>query len=170
LKAGLGPGFFMANRCIAPPGPSSRAKLTELRILWHITSMKNQLKFLMIVLCGQILSQAIAADPPSTPTPAAQPTAATASTPTDPSSAAAAEEAKKAADAAQAKRLRGLGYRPEVQNGTTLFCKKEDVIGSRFPIKNCASADSIEASEKLKQENLASAPKPLAGPGSPRGN
>ncbi len=127
--------------------------------------MKNQLKFVMIVLCGQILSQAVAADPPSTPAPAA-----TASTQTDASNAAAAAEAKKAEDAAQAKRLRGLGYKPEVQKGTLVFCKKEDVIGSRFPIKNCAAADSIEASEKLKQENLASAPKPLAGPGSPRGN
>ena len=57
-------------------------------------------------------------------------------------------------DAAQAKRLRRLGYKPEVQNGTMVFCKKEDVIGSRFPIKNCAAADSIEESEKLKQENL----------------
>lgn len=136
----------------------------------------NHLKFLIVILAGQALSQALAADP-SPSASADQPTAAAAaatsekpaSSATTVSNAASAtqapasteetaEAAKKAMDA-QAKRLRSLGYRPEVQNGRTVFCKKESMIGTTFPTKTCGNGDSIEEAAKLNHENLYTTPR-----------
>jgi hypothetical protein len=137
----------------------------------------NHLKFLIVILCVQGLSSAWAAEPsapqsteaaPTATSPAAAPESPASSTaPTTSSSAAPAkpapteaevEAAKKALDA-QAKRLRSLGYRPEVQNGRTVFCKKEAMIGTTFPTKTCGNGDAIEEAAKLNHENLYTTPK-----------
>jgi hypothetical protein len=136
------------------------------------------LKLLIALLCVGAISQAIAADPPASSPPPTQATADQATTASQAAPAAASTQAssapsadaEKKADEEQAKRLHGMGWRPEVnKNGVTVYCKKEDVIGSRFPIKNCSTADAIEQQARMVQQRLDSTPKPLAGPGSPSG-
>jgi len=111
-----------------------------------------------------VLSCALAAEPPSEQAPAAQsaapasaPSAASAATPaaapaTEASNAEPVDEAKKAAD--QAKRMRGLGWKPKTLNGVTVYCKKEDVIGSRFPTESCASAEIIDMRTQQAKDDL----------------
>jgi hypothetical protein len=74
---------------------------------------------------------------PSTPAPAATPASAAASTPVTSANAAAAAkpEANAAADAAAAaeeKRLLADGYKPEMRNGTKVWCRREQELGSRL--------------------------------------
>jgi hypothetical protein len=45
---------------------------------------------------------------------------------------------------AQTKRLRSQGYKPEVHNGRTVFCRKETQLGSRFEGKVCGTADEVD--------------------------
>jgi hypothetical protein len=111
------------------------------------------------------LSQALAADPvqppvPQTtaaqPAPAADPAPATGTPHSDaaapPTAASDADVAAQKEAADEAKRLRGMGWKPRVQNGVTVYCKKEDVIGSRFPTENCGSARDIEARMQDSQQ------------------
>src|ERR1700729_3496368 len=70
-------------------------------------------KILPLVLCLAAASPVWADDPP----------AADAAKPEKPSAAALEE---------QTKRLKALGYKPEVQNGVTVFCRKETPLGTRF--------------------------------------
>ena len=98
------------------------------------------------ILCVGVVSQTLAADPPQ---PAAQPTVVStpASTTTGNSptaSVANAAEAVKDVSEEQAKRLRMRGYRPEVRNGVTLFCRKEAPLGSRFESKICGTAANLD--------------------------
>jgi hypothetical protein len=128
-------------------------------------------KFLIALLAVGFLPQAFAADPPAAAadqTTAAAPasvtpsvsaaapvsstapassvaTADAAAPPTaQVSDADAAAAARKAADEEQAKRLRMMGYKAEVSNGHTIYCKREAVVGQRIPTYNCGSGDQIE--------------------------
>ena len=51
-------------------------------------------------------------------------------------------------------RLRSQGYKPEVRNGTKIYCRKETEMGSRFPSKTCATADQLSAANKDGQDAL----------------
>jgi hypothetical protein len=96
----------------------------------------RHLKILLLSLCVGALSQALAADPPPAPSPpAAEPEKPTA---------AALEE--------QTKRLRALGYKPEVQGGVTVFCRKEMPLGSRFEKKICGNDDEIEKNAQAARD------------------
>ena len=55
-----------------------------------------------------------------------------------------ATEAVKDVSEEQAKRLRSRGYKPEVRNGNTLFCRKETALGSRFESKVCGTAADLD--------------------------
>lgn len=52
----------------------------------------------------------------------------------------------------RAKALRSAGYRPEVRNGETLYCRREAVLGTRLEKKVCGSAEEIELSTRNSQE------------------
>jgi hypothetical protein len=107
---------------------------------------------LLVSLCVGTLSQSFAADaPPPSPqaVPAqpvsAAPVAGTLSTVSTPAASAAKTEDPAAVRfAAQTKRLRAMGYKPEVHNGVTLFCRYETRLGSRFEVPNCQEGDIIE--------------------------
>jgi hypothetical protein len=134
--------------------------------------MRN-LTYLLVILYLGCISQVLAADPepvapapPASVTPGATPAAVPpAATPTTAASSAAATaataavasapsatgeaksaEAKSAEDLdKQIKRLRSQGYKPKVaKNGTTLFCRSESTIGSRFPTERCGTAEELD--------------------------
>jgi hypothetical protein len=120
---------------------------------------------LIALLCLGACPQVFAADPP-----AASPAAATASEsqqkPADAAPAAAApaaaapstvpaadadaQKAKSGPTDADIKRLRAQGYRPVVQNGVTVYCRKEAQLGTRFETPTCGSAEDIQ---KLADES-----------------
>jgi hypothetical protein len=50
------------------------------------------------------------------------------------------------------KAMRAAGYKPEVHNGRTLFCRSEPQIGTRFESKTCGDAAEIERSTRNSQE------------------
>jgi len=117
-------------------------------------------KILSISVCVGVGSLAFATDP--TP-PAA--TTATAPVIPDAPATAAADQAKtaattatttaKATDAAtpeQAKIFRSAGYKTEVRNGITYYCRKEAQLGTRFETKVCGTADEIRRSTASSQE------------------
>jgi hypothetical protein len=137
-------------------------------------------KLLIALLAVGFLSQAFAADPPSpaadqtaTAAPASAASSVSAATPVSSaapassvatadaaapaaqvSDADAAAAAKKAADEEQAKRLRMMGYKAEVSNGHTVYCKREAVVGQRIPTYNCGSGDQIEQRTQGAKDQL----------------
>jgi hypothetical protein len=114
-------------------------------------------KLALISLCLGAFSQIAAADTPApTPAPAAPAAAAETAAVAAPAAAAnsAQTDAAKQADEAQAKRLHAQGYKPEVHNGVTVYCRKEAQIGTRFETKNCASADEIDRAAQQAKDGL----------------
>lgn len=98
----------------------------------------RHLKVLLVSLCVGALSQALAADPPPPPSPpAAEP---------EKSTAAALEE--------QTKRLRAMGYKLEVHDGVTVFCRKEMPLGTRFEKKVCGNGDEIEKNAQAARDSV----------------
>ena len=128
------------------------------------------------VLFAGVLSQALAAEPaaPTPPPPAGQQSA----TATDGQQSAAAPAAPQNAappptpastsikppvtvvgtkpeDLTSAdKELMKQGYRLEMRHGEKYFCRREQHIGSRFEVKSCDTAQSIEAHRQEGQEAL----------------
>ena len=117
----------------------------------------RHLKLLLVSLCVGALSQALAADPPppppavpATPVSSAPPTLSTAA-----ASAAKPQDATAAASLeAQTKRLRSAGYKPEVHNGVTLFCRNEQKMGTRFETKTCSNGDDIERAARDAKDTI----------------
>jgi hypothetical protein len=88
--------------------------------------------------------------------PAATPTApAAATTPAATPTAAAAVTADAESLGAQLeKRLRGQGYKPYMQNGQRVFCRREEVLGSRLDARlMCMSLDEARAYENEAQND-----------------
>jgi hypothetical protein len=52
------------------------------------------------------------------------------------------------------KELLSRGYKLEMRHGEKYFCIKETPIDSRFPVKNCDTADSIEAHRQESQDAM----------------
>jgi hypothetical protein len=116
---------------------------------------------LLTVLCTGGWSQVLAADPqPPSPAPIA---------PTEQQSVAAAAAEKSAATPAKPavtvigtkpeltpedKELISRGYKFEMRHGEKYFCRVESQVGSRFPIKSCDTAQSIQAHRASGQEAL----------------
>jgi hypothetical protein len=120
---------------------------------------------LALCFCAMQASQALADDQTSSaaqPAPASPPAASSAATPASSSTTAKpASDAKPAAsstgaapDEATDKRLRSQGYKPEVHNGNTVYCRKESELGSRFPSKVCATPEQLANANKDGQDAL----------------
>jgi len=131
---------------------------------------------LLTVLCaGALFQQAWAADPPvPSPPPAAPAPAAPASDAQQSSAAPAADKSAAAPSTpestpakptitvvgtkpeltSQEKELLSRGYKLEMRHGDKYFCRTESDIESRFPRKNCDTAESIEAHRQASQEVL----------------
>lgn len=108
------------------------------------------------------------AEPAATAAEVAAP-ASNASTPPAPAAAAPAATAQSAAPAAQApppdaaeakpdmdeRRLYTAGYRPEMQNGARVWCRRELSLGSRLAAqKNCGTADSLAQAVQQNQRQI----------------
>jgi hypothetical protein len=91
---------------------------------------------------------------PATP-PATQNAAATASAkPT--------ESAANATEAAQEKALLDAGYRPEMQHGQKLWCRREGETGSRIrERKVCGTADQIDLIGRQTRQDISDSQKKL---------
>jgi hypothetical protein len=117
---------------------------------------------LLTCFCAYTVSQAFADEPPAQTSSAVQPaqtSPAVAATPASSASSAQTAAASKpassdAGDDATDKRLRSQGYKPEVRNGTKIYCRKETEMGSRFPTKVCATAEQLAAANKDGQDAL----------------
>jgi hypothetical protein len=49
---------------------------------------------------------------------------------------------------AQEKHFLGRGYKKEMRNGVSVFCRKEIKLGSRFETKQCGTAQELELAEQ----------------------
>jgi|HubBroStandDraft_4_1064222.scaffolds.fasta_scaffold140085_3 hypothetical protein len=128
---------------------------------------------LVTCLCMGEWSQALANDPPAqAPTsvqsgqsPPAAASAATPSATTAPASSSSAASASaatppaKPADDGDAddKYLRQQGYKREVRNGQTYYCRSEVVVGSRFQNKVCGSSEQLTSARRQAQANVSKA-------------
>jgi hypothetical protein len=65
-----------------------------------------------------------------------------------------ASDAAKDAEEKVIKRLRGQGYKPKVQNGQTVFCKKEAKMNSRFEVEYCASAEALDIASRNAKDAM----------------
>lgn len=104
--------------------------------------------------------------PAATPAPAAASTTSQPATPaaqatsTSPAAAPAAEAASPAADAAKVgaeeKQLANDGYKPEMHNGTKLWCRPVQEIGSRLGSrqKECGTADELAMRQREAQQQF----------------
>ena len=52
----------------------------------------------------------------------------------------------------QIKKLLSQGYRTKVVNGTTIYCRSETVLGSRFGSQLCGTADDLEKSNRSSKD------------------
>jgi len=121
--------------------------------------MRQTMAFLMSACVGAG-SYALAADPPLPsnqvepvqPAPAA--TAAPPATPVAATDLSAKSEptSKNDVSPAQMKAFRQAGYKAEVHNGRTFFCRREPQLGTRFESKVCGTAEEIERSTANSQE------------------
>ncbi|MFZ0007291.1 MAG: hypothetical protein WAK94_03530 [Steroidobacteraceae bacterium] len=114
------------------------------------------------------------ADPPASPAAAAsQPAPATTPAPAPTTSQPAAPAAKTAAsssaaptakadtaneqqDAADEKQLLVQGFTPEMHNGTKIWCKREEQIGSRLGnrVKTCGTAEELALRQRQAQQQF----------------
>jgi hypothetical protein len=133
------------------------------------------------------------ADPPASTTTASQPAtpAANATAPASTSTPAAAPASEPAAaktastdstaakptpsDDAEEKELLNAGYTPEMHNGTKLWCKREQEIGSRLGSrqKTCGTAEQLilaqqRAQDQFRQPQAASFQPGAVMPGTPK--
>jgi hypothetical protein len=112
--------------------------------------------------------QAPAAQTPAAPaqlqaTPARAPAASAAAAPSEPNAADAtppvgtaaapaptadkSEVVNVAATEAEIKKMRGRGYKPVNRNGTLVFCREENEIGSHFPRTHCSTLKQLKDAE-----------------------
>ena len=66
------------------------------------------------------------------------------------------------AAAAQMKRFKAAGYKSEVRKGEVVWCRKEQQIGSRFEVKNCATAQQLEDQMRQAQDATLKAQRTLS--------
>jgi hypothetical protein len=122
--------------------------------------MRLILGLLACVCLGQ-WSQALATDPPAAAPAAVQPgqsppstsapSPATASSATN-TAATSATPTKELSDADDQK-LRAQGFKKEVRNGTTYYCRRETILGSHFEQKSCRTAARI-AEERQNAKDI----------------
>lgn len=134
--------------------------------------MRTAVGLITFLLTG-VLSQALATEPPPPPAPPASPSQTAAAPAGQQSATTAAAPQTPAATAESAsikppvtvigtkpeltppeKELISRGYKLEMRHGEKYFCRTESDIESRFPRKNCDTAQSIEAHRLESQEAL----------------
>jgi hypothetical protein len=125
--------------------------------------MRRSSMILAVTLSVGAMPAAWSSEDPAPPTPAsaaAESTAAPQPTSAAPGAAAgvtipATQAANTAADAkpgsgkeagteVQIRELRSRGYKAENRNGTTVWCRTETTMGTRFETKKCATADDLD--------------------------
>jgi len=126
---------------------------------------------LLACSCAYQASQVLAADPPQ-PTaapvqpgvsaPAASPSSSS-STPATPAATSASSSTAATSDSVD-HRLRSQGYKPEVKNGTTYYCRKEPQLGSRFDQKVCATPEQLASIREDSKAMLDKIQRTRAGP------
>jgi hypothetical protein len=117
---------------------------------------------LLTCFCAYTVSQAFADEPQAQTSSAVQPAQASPAAAATPASSASSAQTASAStpassdatDDATDKRLRSQGYKPEVRNGTRIYCRKETEMGSRFPSKVCGTAEQLAAANKDGQDAL----------------
>ena len=107
-----------------------------------------------ILSCVCAVGIAWAGDPPSPSAAAANPStpapnAAKASASAHPTTA--ASDPTVLVTAEQEKKWRSQGYKPEKRGETTMWCRRESTIGSRFEEKKCWTAETLEENERGSQ-------------------
>jgi len=124
--------------------------------------MRSVVRVLALIIGSGALTLALA-DPaaPAQQAPAA-PSAGTApaTTAAPASSAPAAASATSSASApakpavdADEKRLIAEGYKPEMRGGTKVYCKREQVLGSRLGApEHCSTAEQLKATTQMSRE------------------
>jgi hypothetical protein len=55
---------------------------------------------------------------------------------------------------AQDKALRSRGYKVQVRNGTTYYCRRETVLGSHFESNVCNTSDQLRATQQDSQDAI----------------
>jgi hypothetical protein len=116
---------------------------------------------LLTVLYTGVLSQVLAAEPqPPSPAPVAPVEQQSVAAPAAEKSATTpAKPAPTAIDTKpeltpEDKELISRGYKLEMRHGEKYFCRRESQMDSRFQIKSCNTAESIEAQRLSSQEAL----------------
>ena len=64
----------------------------------------------------------------------------------------------------QLKQILSRGYRPESHNGTTVYCRKEAPVGTRFSTKTCRTSVSILELEQRSKDATTSAQRTNGNP------
>lgn len=103
-----------------------------------------------------------ATDATAAASPAAKSTETSAAAAGDPGKAAPSPPAANQADASEAdrneeKQLLASGYRPQVRNGTTYYCKSEMPVGSRIEKKVCITAANSRLLRQRSQDVMSNA-------------
>jgi hypothetical protein len=106
------------------------------------------------LLAAFAMSQSFADEPSPSPAAPAATAPATSAAATAATAAAAADAAKAADLEAQTKKMKALGYKPEVQNGQTVYCRREQVLGTRFDKKMCGTAEDLARQAEQSKEQL----------------
>jgi len=52
----------------------------------------------------------------------------------------------------QLKQILAMRYRPESHNGTTVYCRKEAMVGTRFETKTCRTSKNILETEQRSKD------------------
>ena len=120
-----------------------------------------------VLICLNLGAVSLAVADPSAPSPApatgapaadaAAPAVAPATPPASapaaaPATAAATSAAKSALDADE-KHFISEGYKPEMRNGQKVFCRREQVLGSRLgEAKHCATIEQLKVSEQESKD------------------
>jgi hypothetical protein len=106
------------------------------------------------------------ADPPSSPpaqSSVAEPAAATRTSPTEAATATAPVAAPQSAATAsttaavdpEEKRLRAMGYKMQMRNGEKVFCRREEVLGSRLEGKLiCGTVQDLKATAEQNRQDV----------------
>jgi hypothetical protein len=118
---------------------------------------KNRSSAALLGLLGACGISAALADPPASPAataPAATQASATTSTPVASANAASAAAKPDAnADAGAEKQLLASGYKPEMRNGTKVWCRREGELGSRLGgQKVCGTPQELKVVVRENQE------------------
>ena len=124
--------------------------------------VKNRSSIALLGLLGACVTSVALADPPASPSPtapAATPAPTATSTPvSSPTAAPAAKPEANAASAdaavaSQEKRLLAEGYKPEMRNGTKVWCRREGELGSRLGgQKVCGTPQELNVVVRENQE------------------